>query len=41
MNTIAILFLIMTLGYLLGRITVKGVNLGSSGIILVALVFGH
>ena len=41
MNTIAVLFLIMALGYLLGRITVKGVNLGSSGIILVALVFGH
>ncbi len=41
MNTIAVLFLIMALGYLLGRVTVKGVNLGSSGIILVALVFGH
>lgn len=41
MNTIALIFLIMALGYLLGRITVKGLNLGSSGIILVALVFGH
>ena len=41
MNTITALFLIIALGYALGRITVKGVNLGASGIILVALVFGH
>ena len=41
MDTITVIFLIMALGYLLGRITIKGMNLGSSGIILVALVFGH
>lgn len=41
MNTIAVLFFIIALGYLLGRITIKGVSLGSSGIILVALFFGH
>lgn len=41
MNTIATIFIIMTAGYLIGRITVKGVNLGSSGVILVALIFGH
>lgn len=31
----------MAAGYVLGRITIKGVNLGSSGVILAALVFGH
>ncbi|NCB42868.1 MAG: permease [Clostridia bacterium] len=41
MNAISTLFLIVATGYLLGRITIKGMNLGSSGIILVALVFGH
>jgi putative transport protein len=41
MNSITILFIIIALGYALGRITVRGVNLGASGIILVALVFGH
>lgn len=41
MNAIAVLFIIIALGYLLGRVTFKGVNLGSSGIILVALFFGH
>lgn len=41
MNTIINLFIIMTTGYALGRVTIKGVNLGSSGVILVALIFGH
>ena len=31
---------ISTLGYMLGRITVKGVNLGTAGVFIVALLFG-
>ncbi len=31
---------IATFGYLLGRITIKGVNLGTAGVFLVALLFG-
>ncbi len=31
---------IATLGYLLGRITIKGVSLGTAGVFIVALVFG-
>ncbi len=41
MDTTIVLFLISGLGYMLGRISIKGISLGSSGIILVALVFGH
>jgi len=35
------IFLIMTLGYLIGRIEIKGVGLGTAAIFLVSLVFGH
>lgn len=35
------IFLILTLGYLIGRIEFKGVGLGSAAVFLVALVFGH
>ena len=35
------LFIITALGYLLGRITVKGVNLGTAGVFLVAILFGY
>lgn len=35
------IFLIISLGYLLGRIEIKGVGLGTAAIFLVALVFGH
>ena len=31
---------ILTIGYALGRITIKGVSLGSAGVFIVALVFG-
>ena len=31
---------IAALGYLLGRITIKGVNLGTAGVFLVALLYG-
>lgn len=33
-------FAILALGYLLGRITIKGISLGSAGVFIVALVFG-
>ncbi|MBQ2081902.1 MAG: permease, partial [Treponema sp.] len=33
-------FLIASLGYLLGRITIKGVSLGTAGVFIVALLFG-
>lgn len=36
-----IIFAILALGYAIGRITVSGLNLGSAGVLLVALVFGH
>ncbi len=34
------LFIIAFLGYALGRVTVKGVNLGTAGVFIVALLFG-
>ena len=34
------LFAIVAVGYLLGRITVKGVSLGTSGVFIVALLYG-
>ena len=40
-NSLMIIFVIAFLGYLIGRITVCGLNLGTAGILLVALVFGH
>jgi putative transport protein len=33
-------FAIAALGYLLGRITIKGVNLGTAGVFIIALVYG-
>ena len=41
MNTYLLIFLIMVAGYLIGRIEIKGLSLGTSGVLLVALVFGH
>ena len=34
-------FLIAAVGYALGRITIKGVSLGTAGVFLVALLFGY
>lgn len=34
------LFLVIFVGYGLGRITIKGINLGSAGVFIVALLFG-
>lgn len=41
MNEVYYLFLIIGIGYLLGRLRYKGVGLGISAILLVALIFGH
>ncbi len=35
------IFIVTSLGYLLGRITIKGVNLGTAGVFLVAILFGY
>ena len=40
-NPAAILFLIIALGYAFGAIRIKGVSLGSSAVLFVALAFGH
>ncbi len=40
-NELMVVFCIAVLGYLLGSISIKGLSLGTSGILLVALVFGH
>ena len=34
------IFAILTVGYALGRITIKGISLGSAGVFIIALVFG-
>ena len=34
------LFAVLAVGYLLGRITIKGISLGSAGVFIVALIFG-
>ncbi len=40
-DPLVIMFLIAVLGYALGSISIKGLSLGTSGVLLVALVFGH
>lgn len=40
-SEIMIVFSIAVLGYLLGSVHIKGLSLGTSGILIVALVFGH
>jgi putative transport protein len=40
-SPIVIVFTIAALGYLLGSVKIMGLSLGTSGILLVALVFGH
>ncbi len=40
-NHILVLFTIIIGGYMLGRIKIKGLGLGSSGVLLLAIVFGH
>jgi putative transport protein len=40
-NSIAVAFIIILLGLLLGRVKVAGISLGSSGVLFSALAFGH
>ncbi|MBQ9762164.1 MAG: permease [Oscillospiraceae bacterium] len=40
-SSLVIIFSIAALGYLLGSFSIKGLSLGTSGVLLVALVFGH
>ena len=40
LSTIFIAFLIAALGYLVGAIEIKGISLGTAGVLLMALVFG-
>ena len=35
------IFIITALGYMLGRVTIKGVSLGTAGVFLVAILFGY
>lgn len=35
------LFLILTLGYLIGGIKIKGIEIGTAGVLIIALIFGH
>ena len=36
-----VLFLIIVIGFIIGRIKIKGISLDISAVIFVALVFGH
>ncbi len=35
------IFIVSALGYLIGRITIKGISLGTAGVFLVAILFGY
>ena len=41
MNTYLAMFLIILIGYAIGRLEIKGLGFGSAAVLLVALVFGH
>jgi len=41
-NPVGLVFLVMGLGYLIGRTSIRGFELGSvSGVLFVGLIFGH
>ncbi len=40
LSALFIIFVILSLGYLLGAISIKGVSLGSAGVLLVAIIVG-
>lgn len=40
LSTLFFVFLISTIGYLIGGIEIKGISLGTAGVLLVALVYG-
>ena len=41
MSNLLAIFVIAAIGYLIGNIKIKGIELGTAGVLLVALVFGH
>lgn len=41
MNSYLLVFLVLLSGYILGKISIKGISLGTAGVLLTALVFGH
>lgn len=41
MSPLLMVFVIGVLGYLLGSVKIKGLQLGTSGVLIVALLFGH
>ena len=40
-NTLLMIFLIIMIGFVVGRIRIFGIELGDAGVLLVALIFGH
>ncbi len=40
-STVFVLFVIIAIGFVVGRISIKGINLDVSAVIFVALLFGH
>lgn len=40
-NDVMIIFFILTLGYILGRIPFFGIKLGTSGVLIIAIIMGH
>ena len=40
LSTLFFIFIIATIGYLIGGIEIKGISLGTAGVLLVALLFG-
>lgn len=40
LSTLFFIFIIATIGYLVGGIEIKGISLGTAGVLLVALLFG-
>ena len=40
-HSLMVVFLVAVIGYLIGSIKIKGIEIGTAGVLLVALVFGH
>lgn len=40
LTTLFFVFIIATIGYLIGGLEIKGISLGTAGVLLVALLFG-
>ncbi|MDG5787899.1 TrkA C-terminal domain-containing protein [Evansella sp. AB-P1] len=40
-DTLFLIFIILLLGSIVGQLSIKGLNLGASGVLLVAMFFGH